>query len=844
MALQMDGRTATESNPGNTSAKNFNQGAEKTGNEAAARLKPGSLYTGIVTATYPSNYSCDVEVDDPSVALSGCLLLSQYISFSVGLTHVPFPEAGAHVLLAYADTGVIIGTIPSGKRDSYMGAYVRMLQSGITRGDIPEIYPINDMSNDGNGHPSDLFEGEVDMTNHLNVGIQFLMTLCRMTASSRAFIECCVLNDMVRLVSRTFKHFSSVGNDEIYDTGRLDFISSYTSYRHEAEGSLDPETPRVQFSDTNPDMEGVDRFLDTGRWRYKKFLGYLGDFVHEFIMDPPKVLGTYSRESIQSGKSNVHRNLDGTVLIQSVREVALERVSRIIIPVQTARMEDSRYMVEKLYKDLDKRFLQQWEPYQKPEDAFQVAYQLREYSRYLSSFHSMARFLQIENSTGGFYVPSEEEAPEPLMNCDEQDKEQANTNGNEYIQTYSTIRLMYDGSIIVYDGYGSSVTLSNGNVDITSARHMTLEASGDLTLRAGANMYLQAHKSMQIASMTGGIIMKARTWFHLLCELGTLWLKSDKPPKPSPAAGSDIQPIDLGAGVLLDAAEHYVQVHGKRGVMVDTDQAFTDQDGNEREEGVIVNSNGGSLYLASNRSMVAEMAQKILMTCRSNIDFQTRGMFCIDASRFLFGSVVEFTSGIAKFVCQIFTKSARVSGAVHVGNSLEKLGGNYKHDGHVHSGSGEPPEIDQPASEVVNDDAEDLLADSEVDMSNMESTSFEFVEDQLGYVWDEKDRKFCESLTSCWWRDAKDGDNEYPLWKTSYDVEHLQLSDPSRKLLPATRTSASSYPFPGKQQGYYTTRGATRLDELSPAKPSSIQNRPKGAQNIPYEITIIKPSEP
>lgn len=836
----MDGRTSTETNPGNTSAKNFNQGAEKTGNEAASRLKAGSLYTGIVTATYPSNYSCDVDIDDPSVSLGGCLLMSQYISFSVGLTHVPFPEVGAHVLVAYADKGVVIGTIPSEKRDSYMGAYVRMLQSGITRGDIPNVYPLNAMSNDGNGHPSDLFEGEVDLTNHLNIGVQFLMTLCRMTASSRAFLECCVLNDMVRIVSRTFKHFSSVGNDEIYDTGRLDYISSYTSYRHEAEGSTDPETPRIQFSDTNPDMEGMDRFLDTGRWRYKKFLGFLGDFVHEFIMDPPKVLGTYSRENIQSGKSRVHKNADGTVLIQSVREVALERVSRIIVPVQTSRMEDSRYMVEKMYKDLDKKFLQQWEPYKKPEDAFQVAYQLREYARYLSSFHSMARFLQVESKTGGFYVPSEEETPEPQMNCDEQDKEQANASESEYIQTYSTIRLMYDGSIVVFDGYGSSVMLSNGNVDINSARHMTLEASGDLTLRAGANMYLQAHRSMQIAAMTGGIVMKARTWFHALCEIGTLWLKSDKKPNSKASEGEDIDPIDLGPGVLLDAAEHYAQVHGNKGVMVDTDRAFTDQDGNEREEGLILESTGGDLYMSSNRSLVAEVTQKILMTCRDNIAFRTAASFCVQATRFLYGEVMEITGGAAKFVCQVFTTSLRSSGTVSAGHTLEQLSASNKHDGHVHSGSDEPPEISQTASDVIEDMSEELLPDSSVPLSMMETTSFEFVEDSQGYIWDEKERRFCESLTSNWWRDAKDGENEYPSWKTAYDVQHILLSDPSRKLMQATRTSATSYAFPGKQQSFYTTRGATSLSELSPVKPSSIKAKPNRAVNIPLELTIIK----
>lgn len=156
-----------------------------------------------------------------------------------------------------------------------------------------------------------------------------------------------------------------------------------------------------------------------------------------------------------------------------------------------------------------------------------MAYQLREYSRWLSCYHSYARFHQLAAAAGEWQIPPETLTAHIWTN-QEKDVEQVNSGVEVLIwDTYSCIRQMRDGSIVLWDGYGNGVTLGKSGIQLSAVDHLELDAGGDIRLTAGSDIILKARRNVEIVATVGGLILKAMTWFKGLCEKGVLWLKSD-----------------------------------------------------------------------------------------------------------------------------------------------------------------------------------------------------------------------------------------------------------------------------------------------------------------------------
>jgi hypothetical protein len=550
-----------------------------------AALHFGAVYYGIVTEVDAVGLTYTVALENQGIEIPGCrwggLPMMALFGFQMNLV-IP---VGTPVAVVYGTKPTMFGGFSPEGFDTLNNANKR------TAG-FPEVNRMKSKtagaaakkdSNDGAPMPSDLLEGEFEIANALGVALQMLTTMTKLKAGDKAKIECLLLNDMVRVFSENFRQFSAFGDFQIYNDGRLNMRWDGTSYAHEAEGRVNPKEPVQPTKNFGAEFSD-DPMLATGRWRLSQLVGWLGDFVHLWITDPADTIGKIGELALRSGKASAWVGNDGSVVVQSVADIVLERVVRIPVPVEMKRWDDpAGVTTEDFFKDagLPTEFLQTWNYRSKPELMFEALFQIRQYSRYLSRFHAMARLRQMEKLKGEWKIPLETEVPVPDYTNKEKDVKEANPN-IRYVDAYACIRIMRDGSVLVMATGGEAISMYAGNVTVSSARHLRLEAAGDISLIAGQNIYVKARRSLELTAVVGSLTCKARTALMALCEWGPVWLKSDKQdpkapgysPKtkadqPFPDQDPDPQEIKTDNSVIIETPVGRTYLGADRGILLD-----------------------------------------------------------------------------------------------------------------------------------------------------------------------------------------------------------------------------------------------------------------------------------
>jgi hypothetical protein len=563
----------------NSFTKSSQQGGDNVsrsvGNNRAC-VEPGKIYTGQVSTCLHGDQLYHVAIDGGGM-LENCLWAAGMFSGLFGFKTTFYPPVGTRVSILAGNPSFIISTLPSGRRDSTGGEERIMTSTGEGRGGFDG----GSKTRAGRFHtpPMDMLEGEFEIGNEVGVAIQFLSNLIAIKGSERAKIEAHLLDDMVRIVSDTFKHFNAFGDYQIYNDGGLNMRWDGTSREWEGLGLSDESSQKADIS--NRKVNFTDDLYSTGRWRFSQFVGFLGDFIHTFVSDPQVALSNIGDSaSPRAGKSRVWMGNDGTILAQSVTEIALERVCRIVVPVEKKRWDDPDGLKKSAWKNMvnsGKQFTKVWNYGSNYKDVYKASFQLREYARWLSHYHSYARFHQYATASSGspeWEVGGESDVNHSWTNR-EPDVEQTNQHlGPAYLDAYACIRIMRDGAILCWDGYGSAISMVRGMVQVSSTRHLDFQAAGDIRLVAGNDIYIKARRHVEITAIVGGIIAKSRTMWKALCEWGSIWLKSDAvdPEKESPPSPDDPQndpePEIHDAAIILDTSRGKTIVNSKRKVLV------------------------------------------------------------------------------------------------------------------------------------------------------------------------------------------------------------------------------------------------------------------------------------
>ena len=521
--------------------------ADATYAEGAAVLKPGCVYRGDVSERNVDG-TYNINVTQPKAVVRNAQLALPVFGGLMGFNVNARLAVGSSVEFGYGNPSFIHAVLPDGNMD-WLNARNRSMVWGDVMKSLAEGADIEQFTTT----PQDMVEGEFEIANLFGVAMQFLFTMMRMSAGDRAAVECHLINDMVRVISQQYRHFSGIGEDLIFDHGRPTFERTWSSYRHELANKMSESEPLATMNKDAVDhasLDEKDRWEQIGRYRLLEFVGFAGDFIHSFVTDPPAAINKLAASPLYSGKSLIHRNSDGTLLLQSVADIKLERVVRIPVPKRIKHHEDPELTKSRKY-----RALQMPEVLRLPdlpqEDCFQLAYHLRSYSRWLSQVHSYARCLQLKDE---YKVPSEKETDVPDWYCAEKDKiEQKNS--MEYFDSYACITIVRDGSVLLHDVYGGSVMMSQSGIQISSARHIDIEAAGDIRIVAGRNLFMKVRRNIEITARIGGICITSYAWFKTICRAGTMWLRSDaSKDSPDPVIEDGPTPEILdGHGIMIDA---------------------------------------------------------------------------------------------------------------------------------------------------------------------------------------------------------------------------------------------------------------------------------------------------
>jgi hypothetical protein len=504
--------------------------------------------TGTIVRSFPDQVSYDVDLDHSSATEQNCMSLVGGVFLPLlGIKMNLRLPLGTKVLVLKGAPSYIISTVPIEPPDLQSG------EVGTVTGQDTNVADLGD--EDAAGHnlssriPRDVLPGEFDLRNALGVAVSVLTYIAKLQAGDKAKVECFLLDELVRVVSNNFRHMSSFGEHTIInDNGRINVRWHGTPYEFEGNG-LRKESDPLFTTNTNG-VIGGSPVAETGRWRFSQYIGQLGDMVHFFLHDPVDALGQLAQQS--AGKLHIHAAADGTFLMQSVADIVFERVSRIVVPVELKRPQDPTGDTAEDFLPPDPTFLDTWQF--NPAKPWETAYYLRDYARWLNSYHAYARFMKMDKD---WQVGSEAGSPVPDYSCGEQDRSEAVTGQARAVRlTYSCIRVLRDGSHVLLDGYGGCFMMTGGSGTISMPKDLKLEAGRNLTLVAGGSMFVKARKHLEMVAVTGELLLKARARLAAWCEQGTLLLKTCMKKGAAPDSGNNPtihRFADPNVGLVIDA---------------------------------------------------------------------------------------------------------------------------------------------------------------------------------------------------------------------------------------------------------------------------------------------------
>lgn len=548
---------------GDSHADNTMQGMSK------ALLKNG-VYEGTVTACDMSARTLNVKVHN--VTVKNCAYMPLMFASFLGTTINAFPPTGARVLVMYASgnayvigsksvteekLGVFKGRVCGDPSKEECAASNKAFNKKRSKGKTP----VNNVP----FPQGDMYPGEAEISDNMGTAVRVLYGLAQLTSGDLAKVEACLYNAMVRIVDSYFVHHSCGGDHLIWSNGGCNEESHFTSHQFEADGKKEESgtlTSKGEHDAYKTKDQVKDRYGETGRWRKSTYIGFLGDMIHTFVTQPTDVISNTMEGAVRSGLFRSWVGSDGTLMIQAAGGVHVEVTPKIVVPTMLKAWNDPELDHEKLMEDLDDKYIKLWGNGPDWKDLRVSCWQMGAYLRYITLWHSLARFRQMENGKL-CKVPKVTEAKAAEVTAKEQDREKANPNGKHPYLAESSFSIDPAGSITMQSNGLASVVLDNGNVQIAAVGNIELKAGNTVVIEGKYNVF-HSLLDTEIVSLAGKITQRAVKAFKILCDKGRLWLKSCAPKVrdgEQPPADSDEVPDDKNKrelnkyAIVLDASE-------------------------------------------------------------------------------------------------------------------------------------------------------------------------------------------------------------------------------------------------------------------------------------------------
>ena len=569
--------------------------------------KTSNVFVGfVITASAGSNAVTVIresyggaKTADGGMRMQGVMVASTLSSF-LGFKESTIPQAGSRVLCVEDGTGTgcfIIGMIP---QNTISKEVILPARSCLGAGNAiaDDANKVGHMSNTpdiyDHRRPSDVVEGEHVISNEFGVLLGLYQQLANLKASELAQIQCHLLDDLVRIISHNFQHYTALGEYNIYHDGKR-LMAEFGATHKPAESYGRPAVKK----DDQPPMfakQGGHSADDASDYytikedervkaieRFKWFLGGLGDFLHVFLVCPDpdevrKLDPDYTPKKPDTGLWDAHIGTDGAFHLRSVKEIFIEKTNWIRVPLRKAAPDDPKGDDAAELKYDSKKAFEFKNDATFKKNPFNYALQLRDYVAYVNEKLGYQNFKKHEKD---FYVNDDISSENSLKDIAQVDQETP-LNLKDYSLRTAGIYLMPNGGITIRDAWNSAIVMEGGNIYIQPAKDLVSQPLRNCIVKAGGNINMASKKHLDLSSSEEGMRFKSEKALYCYSNKSGIILESngetDTPgsPDPTKVAVEDIGGIVLKSKLsIYNYAEDQIVNYAKNNILL---QSLTNLD--------------------------------------------------------------------------------------------------------------------------------------------------------------------------------------------------------------------------------------------------------------------------
>lgn len=562
--------------------------------------KTGNVFVGfVITSTAGSNAItvvresyAGVKTADGGMRMQG-VMVSSTLSAFLGFKESAMPQPGSRVLCVEDGTGAgcfIVGMIPQQTLSKKVILPARTcLGAGNAIGD--EANKLGHMSNTpdiyDHRRPVDVVDGEHVVSNEFGVLLGLYQQMANLKASELAQVQCHLLDDLVRIISHNFQHYTALGEYNVYHDGRR--IMAEFGATHKPTESYGRPAVKKDKQESIFEKKGKNTVDDESDYfsikedervkaieRFKWFLGGLGDFLHVFLVRPDpdeirKLDPDYTPTRPDTGLWDAHVGTDGAFHLRSVKEIFIEKTNWIRVPLRKAAPDDpGGDDAEKLEYDKKERFKFNDDAKFK-ENPFNYALQLRDYVAYVNEKLGYQNFKKHEKD---FHVNDYINDENKLKDIQEVDQE-TTLNLEDYKLRTAGIYLMPNGGITIRDAWNSAIVMEGGNIYLQPAKDIVSQPLRNCIVKAGGHINMVSKKHLDLSSSEESVRLKSEKSLYCYSNKSGIILEANGKtntsgsPDPTKDAIEDIGGIVLKSKLsIYNYAEDQIVNYAKKNILL------------------------------------------------------------------------------------------------------------------------------------------------------------------------------------------------------------------------------------------------------------------------------------
>ena len=464
------------------------------------------------------------------------------------------------------------------------------------------------------GRPLDVLGGDWGHINELGAAFFLGRMMATMRASEMAKIEAFWGDDLLRIFGYNLQVYTGMREEyEVADEGEGNRVSRYSPFIWEAVGAKDVLSSAVD------EKKGRSKDPEANAWwepkkkdqllipRHTKMVGYMGDLEHEWIQVPGKNMPdqeSFGNSTKYVGVFEKSKGITGAYFVRSAKELSFEKSILIPVPKEKKAPDDATGDNRNNYHAAgstalgtgDEGGTPELQEYEFPEQSdangwFSYLYDVQAwmYNRvvigglylHTDEFGGEDWYLPAESALQGEFSDNVKSAsidPSKLsigntfmVSLPEIAKlkvdHRTGHDAVRYYQSRSIFKLQEDGSILIEDGYGSSIQMKGGSIFLSCVGDVVMQPGRNIIGWAPRDFIARAGNCVDITSAKKDIHIKAEKNLEMISGNGSdgegaMIFDCRSLGKPAKADFNDIGEDRKTKGIIFKAANSPIYMFG------------------------------------------------------------------------------------------------------------------------------------------------------------------------------------------------------------------------------------------------------------------------------------------